>query len=57
MENKGIYAFSFAALALLVATFITFWDDSQPFANQMGWVLKQLPEVKSVEYLEALKKS
>jgi len=35
---------------------ITYWDSSQPLTNEIGWVLKELPEVKSVEYLETLKK-
>jgi len=34
---------------------ITHWDSSYSLTKELGWVLKELPEVKSVEYLEALR--
>lgn len=57
MENNKIYIFSFAALMLIVTVLIASWNGSQALTNEMGWILKQLPEVKSLEYLEALRKS
>ena len=56
MENNKIYLLSLAIFGLLMGFLITYWDSSQPLANEIGWVLKELPEVKSVEYLETLKK-
>jgi hypothetical protein len=56
MENNKIYIFSFAVLTLIATAFITFGDSSEPLAKEMNWVLNQLPEVKSLEYLEALKR-
>ena len=57
MENNKIYIFSFVALMLIATVVIASWNDSQALTNEMGWILKQLPEVKSLEYLEALRKS
>jgi len=28
-----------------------------PISNEIAWVLKQLPDVKALEYLDSLKKS
>ena len=56
MENNKIFIFSFALLALIATAFFTFGDSSEPLSKEMNWVLKQLPEVKSVEYLETLKR-
>ena len=56
MENNKIYLLSLAIFGLLMGFLITYWDSSQPLANEIGWVLKELPEVKSLEYLETLKK-
>ena len=56
MRNNKIYLLSFAIFTFLMGFLITYWDSSQPLTNEIGWVLKELPEVKSVEYLETLKK-
>ena len=56
MRNNKIYLLSLAIFTFLMGFLITYWDSSQPLTNEIGWILKELPEVKSVEYLETLKK-
>jgi len=56
MENNKIFIFSFALLTFIATAFFTFGDGSETLSKEMDWVLKQLPEVKSVEYLETLKR-
>ena len=57
MGNNKIYLLSLVIFTFLMGLLIAHWDGSQSLANEIAWVLKELPEVKSVEYLEALKKS
>ena len=57
MENNKIHLLSLAIFTFLMGFLMAHWDGLQPLTNEIGWVLKELPEVKSVEYLEALKKS
>ncbi len=55
MNNQKTYLLGLAALVFLMGFLLTHWDGSHPVTNEMLWVLKQLPDVKTVEYLEALK--
>ena len=55
MGNNKLCFLSLAILAFLVGFLMTSWDGSRRLINEMEWVLRELPEVKSVEYLETLK--
>ena len=57
MGDKKVYLFSLAVISLVIGLFVSSWDSAYQFTGELGWVLKQLPEVKSVEYLDALRKS
>ena len=57
MRNNKIYLLSLAIFTLLIGFLITRWDGAQSLTKEMTWVLKELPEVKSVEYMETLKGS
>ena len=57
MGDKKVYLFSLAIISLVIGLFISSWDSTYQITGELGWVLKQLPEVKSVEYLDALRKS
>jgi hypothetical protein len=54
---KKTYQLGLAILAFLMGSLLTNWDGSYPVTREMEWILKQLPDVKAVEYLETLKKS
>jgi hypothetical protein len=56
MSNHKTYLLGLAILVFLMGFLLTHWDDSSPVTRDMEWVLKQLPDVKAVEYLETLKK-
>lgn len=56
MINDKIYLLGIAILILLMGLLLTHFDGSHPVTKNVEWVLKQLPEVKTVEYLESLKK-
>jgi hypothetical protein len=55
MSNYKTYLLGLAIMAFLMAFLLTHWDGSYPVTREMEWVLKQLPDVKSVEFLESLK--
>jgi hypothetical protein len=57
MGDKKVYIFSLVIISLVIGLFISSWDSAYQITGELGWVLKQLPEVKSVEYLDALRKS
>jgi len=57
MSNYKTYLLGLAILVFLMGFLLNHWDGSHPVTKEMEWVLKQLPDVKSVEYLETLKKS
>jgi len=56
MSNHKAYLIGLLILVFLMGFFLTHWDGSHPVTKEMEWVLKQLPDVKAVEYLETLKK-
>ena len=57
MGNKKIHLLSLAIFTFTVGFLINHLDGSQALIKELRWVLQELPEVKSVEYLETLKKS
>jgi hypothetical protein len=57
MGHKKNYLLGFALLALLIHLLLIRWETVDPISNEIAWVLKQLPDVKAVEYLDSLKKS
>lgn len=56
MQNNKIYLINFTMLAALIGLLISQWEVLQSLSNEMGWVLKELPEVKYMEYLGIMKK-
>ena len=56
MQNNKIYLITFTMLAALIGLLISQWEVLQSLSNEMGWVLKELPEVKYMEYLGIMKK-
>jgi len=56
MGIKHIRLASLATCLLAIGYFLSNWDWSQALGLDLAWVLQELPEVKSVEYLDALKK-
>jgi len=57
MSSYKTYLLGLAILAFLMGFLLNHWDESHAVTKEMEWVLKQLPDVKSVEYLETLRKS
>jgi hypothetical protein len=57
MGHKKNYLLGFALLAFLFHLLLLRWEMVDPISNEIAWVLKQLPDVKAVEYLDSLKKS
>ena len=57
MGSKKTHLLGFAIFALAIGLLINNWDVSQAISKDIGWVFEELPEVKSVEYLDTLKKS
>lgn len=57
MGHKKNYLPGFALLALLIHLLLIRWESVDPISNEIAWVLKQLPDVKALEYLDSLKKS
>jgi hypothetical protein len=57
MSNHKTYLLGLAIVVFLMAFLLSHWDGAHPVTKEMEWVLKQLPDVKSVEYLETLKKN
>lgn len=55
MNNQKTYLLGLAALVFLMGFLLTHWDGSHPVTREIVWVLKQLPEVKTVEHLDSLK--
>jgi hypothetical protein len=55
MNNQKTYLLGLAALVFLMGFLLTHWDGSHPVTREIAWVLKQLPDVKTVEYLDSLK--
>ncbi len=55
MGNNKIYFLSFVIFTLVISLFISLSDGAYQLINELGWVLKQLPDVKSVEYLDSIK--
>jgi len=56
MGHKKNYLLGFTLSAFLIHLLLIFWETVDPISNEIFWVLKQLPDVKAVEYLETLKK-
>jgi hypothetical protein len=56
MGHKKNYLLGFTLSAFLIHLLLIFWETVDPISNEIVWVLKQLPDVKAVEYLETLKK-
>ena len=56
MQNNKIYLINLTMLAALIGLLISQWEVLQSLSNEMGWVLKELPEVKYMEYLGIMKK-
>lgn len=55
-SNNKNYLLDIAVFVFLMGIFLSHWPGSYSAMKDMGWVLKQLPEVKAIEYLDALKK-
>lgn len=55
MNNQKTYLLGLAVLVFLMGFLLFHWDGSHPVTKEISWVLKQLPDVKTVEYLETLK--
>ena len=55
MNNQKTYLLGFTVLVFLMGFLLTHWDGSHPVTREISWVLKQLPDVKTVEYLDSLK--
>ena len=55
MNNQKTYPLGLAVLVFLMGFLLSHWDGSHPVTKEISWVLKQLPDVKTVEYLETLK--
>jgi hypothetical protein len=56
MSHHKTYLVGLAILVFLMGFLLTHWNGSHPVTNEMEWVLKQLPDIKAVEYLETMKK-
>lgn len=55
MNNQKTYLLGLAVLVFLMGFLLIHWDGSHSVTKEMVWVLKQLPDVKTVEYLDSLK--
>ena len=55
MNNQKTYLLGLAVLVFLMGFLLSHWDGSHPVTKEISWVLKQLPDVKTIEYLETLK--
>ena len=55
MNNQKTYLLGLAVLVFLMGFLLSHWDGSHPVTKEIVWVLKQLPDVKTVEYLDSLK--
>ena len=56
MQHNKIYLIAFTMLAALIGLLLGQWEVPQSLSSEMGWVLKELPEVKYMEYLGIMKK-
>ena len=54
--HRKNYLLGFALLTFLIHLLLIRWETVDPISNEIAWVLKQLPDVKAVEYLDSLKK-
>jgi len=57
MENNKSAFISFFLITILLTILILHWDGVDVFTKQIRWVFDELPEVKSIELLDALKKT
>ena len=57
MENNKSTFISFFLITTLLTILILHWDGVDIFTKQISWVFDELPEVKSIELLDALKKT
>jgi hypothetical protein len=57
MRNIKYYLITFTMLATLIGFMIDQWEGPQSLSSEMAWFLKKLPELKSLEYLETMKKA
>ena len=55
-SNNKNYLLGIAVFVFLMGILLSRWPGSHSAMKDMGWVLRQLPEVKAIEYLDALKK-
>jgi len=55
MSHHKTYLLGLAILVFLMGFLLNHWDGSHPVTKEIVWVLKQLPDVKTVEYLDSLK--
>jgi hypothetical protein len=56
MGIKKLALIGFFLLTLIFTIPITHWDGVDSFTAEMKWVFQELPEVKSIELIDAFKK-
>ena len=57
MENNQSAFIGLFIVTILLTILISSWDGVDLVANQIRWVFNELPEVKSIELLDLLKKT
>ena len=57
MENNQSAFIGLFIVTVLLTILISSWDGVDLVANQITWVFNELPEVKSIELLDLLKKT
>lgn len=56
MGIKKLAFIGFCLLTMILTIPITHWDGVDSFTAGMKWVFQELPEVKSIELIDAFKK-
>ncbi|WP_353427074.1 hypothetical protein NHB34_07760 [Polynucleobacter sp. MWH-UH19D] len=57
MENNQSAFIGLFIVTVLLTILISNWDGVDLVTNQITWVFNELPEVKSIELLDLLKKT
>ena len=57
MENNQSAFIGLFIVTVLLTILISNWDGVDLVTNQITWVFNELPEVKSIELLDALKRT